>query len=237
MMLEVIAGRRPAGQLAPLAEPPVLRYLRAAQPATPRPRQRPPRGTGGGVSGGPCACSRMEATGRYRPVPPARRRLTGRSGRAEPARNPFGHDDRRRVGVRRRDRRHDRCIRDVQPLDPMDGAPRVHHGTGGRVRTHRAGTDGMVTRADPAADRPREPVGVVVPDLIAKALLVDVRRCGSFRLRGRHRRTATGPHDPGARTRSGRGGVARRRVRALGAGAPCYPTPGPSRRELLDILR
>jgi hypothetical protein len=38
MMLEVIAGRRPAGQLAPLAEPPVLRYLRAAQPATPRRR-------------------------------------------------------------------------------------------------------------------------------------------------------------------------------------------------------
>jgi hypothetical protein len=27
------------------------------------------------------------------------------------------------------------------------------------------------------------------------------------------------------------------RILALGAGAPCYPTPGPSRRELLDILR
>ena len=34
----------------------------------------------------------------------------------------------------------------------QEGALRVDHGTGGRVRTHRAGTDGMVTRADPAAD-------------------------------------------------------------------------------------
>jgi hypothetical protein len=31
MMLEVIIERRPAGQLAALTSPPVLRYLRAAQ--------------------------------------------------------------------------------------------------------------------------------------------------------------------------------------------------------------
>ena len=35
------------------------------------------------------------------------------------------------------------------------------------VRTHRAGPDGMVTRADPATDRPRETVGVVVPDPVS----------------------------------------------------------------------
>jgi hypothetical protein len=35
MMLEVATRRRPAGQLVMLTEPPVLRYLRAAQPTGP----------------------------------------------------------------------------------------------------------------------------------------------------------------------------------------------------------
>jgi hypothetical protein len=35
LLLEVIGGRRPAGQLAPLVEPSVLRYLRATRPTTP----------------------------------------------------------------------------------------------------------------------------------------------------------------------------------------------------------
>jgi hypothetical protein len=35
LMLEVIGGRRPAGQLAAMAEAPVRRYLRAARPVAP----------------------------------------------------------------------------------------------------------------------------------------------------------------------------------------------------------
>jgi len=77
------------------------------------------RSTGSG-SGRPAS---LPGSSGWLPARSTSARQAGRSERAEQARDPFSDDDRRQVGVCGRDRRHDRRVRDVEALDPIQARP------------------------------------------------------------------------------------------------------------------
>ena len=78
---------------------------------------------------------------------PARRAQRGaRPVRANHVARLFGDHDRRRVGVARRDRRHDRRVHDPQAGDAVHAQSRVDHAARIAGRSHPARADGMEDR-------------------------------------------------------------------------------------------